>query len=99
IVLLLGQIVLALNFVNKENETGWILHRLSYVTLFVVLLALVLIAGSGYLASFYIYGAGSLVAGAIISSICLSMVACFGSCLSSICYHTLKIKGIWRSLQ
>ncbi|MHA2425472.1 MAG: hypothetical protein ACXAEF_11840 [Candidatus Thorarchaeota archaeon] len=96
VIILFIQIIFTISFVNKEHETGWIIHRLAYVTFFTMVLSLFLIAGSRYLISFYILGAGSLTAGGMISAICFTMLTCFGISLSALCFHTLDNEGIWK---
>lgn len=92
---LLGQILLVLNLVNKSEKIGWILVRFSYVTLFVVILGMLSIAGGNVIASFYLLGGNSLQATVLFSSVGITSLTCFGIGLSGICYHTLSIENVW----
>ena len=95
VVLLVGQILLVLNFVNRSNKNGWYLIRLAYVTMFVMMLGMLSITGGQLIASFYILGGNSLQANLLFSSIGMTSLACFGICLSGICYHTHSIEDVW----
>ena len=95
VVLLVGQILLVLNFVNRSNKNGWYLIRLAYVTMFVMMLGMLSITGGQLIASFYILGGNSLQANVLFSSIGMTSLACFGICLSGICYHTHSIEDVW----
>ena len=92
---LFGQILLVLNLVNKNDKMGWILVRLSYVTLFVVILGMLGITGGSVIASFYLVGGNSLQATVLFSSVGLTSWTCFGIGLSGICYHTLLLENVW----
>ena len=92
---LFGQILLMLNKVNKGNKIGWILVRFAYVTLFVVILGMLAIAGGTVIASYYLLGGNSLQASILFSSVGLTSVTCFGICLSGVCFHTLLIENVW----
>ena len=93
--LLFGQILLVLNNVNKSNKVGWILIRLAYVTMFVMILGMLSIIGGPLIASFYLLGGNSIQANVLLSSIGMTSWACFGICLSGICYHTHSIEDVW----
>lgn len=95
VVFLLGQILLALNKVNKGNKIGWILVRFAYVTLFVIILGMLAITGGTLIASFYLLGGNSLQSTVLLSSVGLTSLTCFGICFSAICYHTLPIENVW----
>ncbi len=95
VVLLVGQILLVLNFVNRSNKNGWYLIRLAYVTMFVMMLGMLSITGGQLIASFYILGGNSLQANVLFSSIGMTSLACFGICLSGMCYHTHSIENVW----
>lgn len=93
--LLFGQILLALNLVNKSDKIGWILIRFSYVTLFVMILGMLSIAGGTLIASFYLLGGSSIQAMTLFSSLGLISWTIFGICFTGICYHTLKMEDVW----
>lgn len=93
--LLFGQILLALNLVNKSDKLGWILIRFSYVTLFVMILGMLSIAGGTLIASFYLLGGSSIQAMTLFSSLGLTSWTIFGICFTGICYHTLKMEDVW----
>ena len=95
IVLLVGQILLVLNRANRSDKIGWYLIRLTYVTMFVMMLGMLSITGGQLIASFYILGGNSLQANLMFSSIGITSFACFGICLSGICYHTHSIENVW----
>lgn len=95
VVLLVGQILLVLNFVNRSNKNGWYLIRLAYVTMFVMMLGMLSITGGQLIASFYILGGNSLQANVLFSSIGMTSLACFGICLSGMCCHTHSIENVW----
>ena len=93
--LLLGQILLVLNLVNKSDKMGWILVRFAYGTLFVVILSLLSIVGGNVVASFYLLGGNSLQATVLFSTVGLTSLTSFGICLSGVCFHTLSIDNVW----
>ncbi|MCK5390101.1 MAG: hypothetical protein KAJ36_06405 [Candidatus Thorarchaeota archaeon] len=95
IVLLIGQFLLVLNHVNRSDKIGWYLIRLAYVTMFVMMLAMLSVTGGQLIASFYLLGGNSLQANLMFSSIGMTSFACFGICLSGICYHTHSIENVW----
>ena len=95
IVLLVGQILLVLNRVNRSDKVGWILIRLTYVTMFLMMLGMLSITGGQLIASFYLLGGNSLQTNILFSSIGMTSLACFGICLSGICYHTHSIENVW----
>jgi len=95
IVLLVGQILLILNQVNKSEKIGWYLVRLAYTTMFVMMLGMLAITVGQLTASFYIVGANSLQANILFSSIGMTSLSCFGICLSGICYHTYSMENVW----
>ena len=95
IALLVGQILLVLNKVNKSEKIGWYLVRLAYMTMFVMMLGMLAITMGQLTASFYIVGANSLQANILFSSIGMTSLSCFGICLSGICYHTHSIENVW----
>ena len=95
IVLLVGQFLLVLNQVNRSDKIGGYLIRLAYVTMFVMMLAMLLVTGGQLIASFYLLGGNSLQANLLFSSTGLTSLACFGISLSGICYHTHSIENVW----
>lgn len=95
--LLLGQILLVLNLVNKSDKMGWILVRFAYGTLFVVILSLLSIVGGNVVASFYLLGGSSLQATVLFSTVGLTSLTSFGICLSGMCFHTLSIDDVWNN--
>jgi hypothetical protein len=95
--LLLGQILLVLNLVNKSDKMGWILVRFAYGTLFVVILSLLSIVGGNVVASFYLLGGSSLQATVLFSTVGLTSLTSFGICLSGMCFHTLSIDNVWNN--
>lgn len=95
IVLLIGQFLLVLNHVNRSDKIGWYLIRLAYVTMFVMMLAMLSVTGGQLIASFYLLGGNSLQANLMFSSIGMTSLASFGICLSGICYHTHSIENVW----
>jgi len=95
IVLLVGQILLVLNHVNRSDKIGWYLIRLAYVTMFVMMLGMLSITVGQLVASFYILGGNSLQANLLFSSTGMTSLACFGICLSGICYHTHSVENVW----
>ena len=80
---------------ERLDKIGWILIRFSYVTLFVMILGMLSIAGGSAIASFYLLGDASLQATVLLSSVGLTSFACFGICYSAICYHTLSLELVW----
>ncbi len=95
--LLVGQILLVLNLVNKRDKMGWILVRFAYGTLFVVILSLLSIVVGIVVASFYLLGGNSLQATVLFSTVGLTSLTSFGICFSGICFHTLSIDNIWNN--
>ncbi len=95
--LLLGQILLVLNLVNKSDKMGWILVRFAYGTLFVVILSLLSIVGGNVVASFYLLGGSSLQATVLFATVGLTSLTSFGICLSGMCIHTLSIDNVWNN--
>ena len=95
IVLLFGQIVLVLNQVNRHDKIGWYIIRLTYVTVFVMMLGMLAITAGQLVASFYILGANSSLANLQFSSMGMTSLACFGICLSAMCYHTHSVENVW----
>jgi len=95
VVLLIGQILLVLNHVNRSDKVGWIIIRLSYVTMFVMILGMLAITGGTLIASFYLLGGNSLQANLMFSSIGMTSLASFGICLSAMCYHTHSMENVW----
>jgi hypothetical protein len=91
-ILQLFQILILLQFVDRQNRVGWVLHRFAYVTLLVMILSFLSIVGGTYLSSFFIFG-GDIMIIAVIGYV---MQASFGICLSSIAYHFLQIEDVWR---
>jgi hypothetical protein len=95
IFLLWGQILLSLNMTNRKDRIGWIIVRFAYVTIFVTGLGLLSIAGSTFIASFYLFGGNTPLAALFFSAVGFTMLASFGSCLAAVSYHTLSIEGAW----
>lgn len=95
IVLLVGQILLVLNHVNRSDKIGWYLIRLAYVTMFVMMLGMLSITSGQLISSFYLLGGNSLQANLLFSSTGMTSLACFGICLSGICYHTHSVENVW----
>ncbi len=93
--LLFGQILLALNLVNKRDKLGWILVRFSYVTLFVMILGMLSITVGTLVVSFYVLGGSSTQAMMLFSSLGLNSWTIFGICFTGICFHTLTIDSVW----
>jgi hypothetical protein len=91
-ILQLFQILMLLQFADRQNKVGWILHRFAYVTLVVMILSFLSMVGGTYLSSFFIFG-GDIMIIAVIGYV---MQASFGICLSSIAYHFLQIEDVWR---
>ena len=96
--LLFGQILLVLNSVDKSSKLGWIMIRFAYVSLFVMCLAFVSIAGGTFISSFYLFGENSILAGQLFSSVGFTMLASFGICLSAMSYHTLSLEVVWKGV-
>lgn len=97
VVLLVGQILLVLNHVNRSNKIGGYLIRLAYVTMIVMMLGMLSITGGQLIASFYLAGGSSLQTNVLFSSIGMTSLASFGICLSGICYHTHSIENAWKN--
>jgi hypothetical protein len=95
VVLLVGQILLVLNHANRSDKVGWYLIRLTYVTMFVMILSMLAITVGTLIASFYLVGGNSLQANLMFSSIGMTSLASFGICLSGICYHTHSMENVW----
>ena len=95
IVFLIGQFLLVLNHVNRSDKIGWYLIRLAYVTMFVMMLAMLSVTGGQLIASFYLLGGNSLQANLMFSSIGITSLASFGICLSAMCYHTHSVENVW----
>ena len=95
IVLLVGQILFVLNHANRSDKIGGYLIRLSYVTMFVIMFAMLSITVGQLVASFYILGGNSLQANLMFSSIGMTSLASFGICLSAMCYHTHSVENVW----
>lgn len=94
-VLLIGQILLVLINVNRKDKVGAYLIRLAYVTMFVMIFCMLAITVGQLVASFYLFGGDSLQANLLFSSVGLTSLACFGICLTGICYHTQSWESIW----
>jgi len=95
VVLLIGQMLLILNRVNRKDKIGWYLIRLTYITMFVVMLVMLGLTAGQLIASFYLLGGNSMQANLLLSSIGMTSLACFGISLSGLCYHTLSMETIW----
>ncbi|MGY5857756.1 MAG: hypothetical protein RTU63_00185 [Candidatus Thorarchaeota archaeon] len=94
-VLLIGQILLVLNNVNREDKVGWYIIRLAYVTMFVMIFCMLAITVGQLVASFYIFGGNSLQANLLYASTGMTSLACFGICFSGICFHTRSMENVW----
>lgn len=88
---LVFQILIILQFANRKNKVGWVLHRFAYVTLLVMIFSFLSIVGGTYLSSFGLFG-GDIM---IISIMGYVMQASFGICISSITYHFLQIDNVF----
>ncbi|TFG30101.1 hypothetical protein EU528_08765 [Candidatus Thorarchaeota archaeon] len=95
VIILVGQILLVLNSVNKNDKVGWIIVRFAYVTMFVLILGMVLITTGALIASFFIVGGNSHQAAILFSSVGITSLASFGICFSGICYHTHSLENVW----
>ena len=95
VVLLVGQILLVLNHANRSDKIGSYIIQLTYVTMVVMMLGMLAITAGQLVASFYILGGNSLQANLLFSAIGMTSLACFGICLSGICYHTHSWESIW----
>jgi hypothetical protein len=95
IVLLIGQMLLVLNNVDRKDKIGQYLIRLTYVTMFVIMLVMLAITIGQLIASFYLLGGNSIQANLLLSSTGMTSLSCFGICLSGICVHTLSIENVW----
>jgi len=96
VVLLIGQMLLILNRVNRNDKMGRYLIRLTYMTMFVMMLAMLGVTVGQLIASFYLLGGNSVQAFLLLSSIGLTSMACFGISLSGLCYHTHSMENIWK---
>jgi hypothetical protein len=90
--LLLFQILIILQSVNRKNKVGWILHRFAYVTLLIMIVSFLSIVGCTYLASLSLFG-GNIMTISIMGYV---MQASFGICLASITCHFLQIDDAWQ---
>lgn len=91
IFLQLFQVLIVLQLVNRKSDVGWVLHRLAYVTLLIMILSFLSIVGGTYLTSFFLFGKdvmGIVLIGYIVQ-------ISFGICFSSLSYHFLQIENVW----
>ena len=95
VVLLIGQILLILKWVSRTDKIGAYLIRLSYVTLFVMMLAMLLVTSGQIIASFFILDENSMAANLVFSTLGMTSVSCFGVCLSGFYNYALSIDGLW----
>lgn len=95
VTLLIGQMLLVLNRANRDDKIGWYLIRLTYVTMFVMMLAMLGITAGQLVASFYMLGGESTHASLLLSSIGITGFSCFGITLSGLCYHIHSMENIW----
>ena len=93
-ILELLQILIVLQFANKSDGIGRILHRFAYVTLLVMTYSFLSIVGGTFLASFSLSGGDAM----ILAVIGYTMQASFGICLSLLSYYLLQIDGAWQEL-
>ena len=93
-ILELLQILIVLQFANKSDRIGRILHRFAYVTLLVMIYSFLSIVGGTFLASFSLSGGDAM----ILAVIGYTMQASFGICLSLLSYYLLQIDGAWQEL-
>ncbi len=96
LVMLFGESVYVIAYVDKRSTMGWILHRMAYSILFLMSLAGAFITLGTYISSFYLLGNDTLKATSLISSISITTVFSFGICLSSISYHSVKMQDVWQ---
>ncbi|TFG11617.1 hypothetical protein EU537_11925 [Candidatus Thorarchaeota archaeon] len=96
LVFLFGQLILVIMYVDKETEIGWILHRMAYAVLFLLMLSALLMSLTTYLFAFYVLGEYSLQANALMPSITLTIALSFGMCLSSVSYYSIQLQDIWK---
>ena len=95
VIILIGQMLLILNRANRKNKIGWYLIRLTYVTMFVMMLTMLGITAGQLVASFYILGGNSIQASLVLSSVGITSFACFGISLSGLCYHIHSMDNVW----
>ncbi len=86
--LMLFQILLAIQLADRNDNVGWVLHLFAYVTLLVMIFSFLSVVGATFLSSFSVVG-GNLM---VIAVIGYTMQASFGICLSAVCYHFLQIE-------
>ena len=60
------------------------------------MLGMLAITAGQLVTSFYILGANSSLASLQFSTIGMTSLACFGICLSGVCYHTHSIENVWK---
>jgi hypothetical protein len=88
----LAQVLAVVHLADRKDKVGWILHRLSYVTLVVMILSFLLIVAGTFISSFSTSGGDVM----IIAVTGYVVQASFGICLSSLSYHFLRIADVWR---
>ena len=93
--LMIGQLLLIMTVANKGDQIGWIIVRLSYITLFVACLGLLLITMGTFAFSFVFSASGSIGIGQLFSTVGFTMLVAFGICFSALCYYTLSIESAW----
>jgi len=92
--LMIGQILLIMTVANKGDQIGWIIVRLSYLTLFIACLGLLLITMGTFAFSFF-SASGSISIGQLFSTVGFTMLIVFNLCFSALSYYTLSIESAW----
>ena len=89
--LLIGEILLIISTANKGNKIGWILVRISYLTLIVACLGLLLITIGTLLFALTFSASMSQ----LFSIVGFTILVAFGIFLSVLSYYTLSIESAW----
>ncbi|NVM27713.1 MAG: hypothetical protein HWN65_02635 [Candidatus Helarchaeota archaeon] len=93
--LMIGQILLSMTVANKNDRVGWMIVRLSYITLIVACLGLLLITLGTFAFSLTFSASDSTIAARLLSIIGFSILVIFEIGFSVVCYYTLPIASAW----
>ncbi len=92
---MMGQILLIMTVANKHDKIGWIIVRLSYITLIVACFSLLLITIGTFAFSFNFNASDSTLIGPMFSMVGFTLLVTFCIGFSTLCYYTLSIESAW----
>lgn len=93
--LMIGQILLIMTLANKGDPVGWMVVRLSYITLIVACLGLLLITIATFAFSLISGSSGSLLLGPLFSTVGITIMFAFGIFFAALTFYTLSLENAW----